>query len=86
MNDKIYLIKYKDNIIGTYLKYKLAELFIYSCFQNNFLEDDIKILIYRANSCLYLSSIDIKNTDIYKKLNKNCIILESELIVSLSSL
>jgi len=70
MDNKIYLIEYKNNIIGTYLDYNLAELFIHSCFQNNFMEDNVKILTFQMNSCLYISSIYIdkktKFTDIKK--------------------
>jgi hypothetical protein len=47
----IYLIEYKNNIIGTYNNYYLAELFILSCLQNNFIEDSALIHHYKKNSC-----------------------------------
>ena len=30
-----------------------------ACFQNNFMEDNVKILTFQMNSCLYISSIYI---------------------------
>jgi hypothetical protein len=47
----IYLIEYKNNIIGTYNNYYLAEMFILSCLQNNFIEDSALIHHYKKNSC-----------------------------------
>ena len=47
----IYLIEYKNKIIGTYNNYYLAEIFILSCLQNNFIQDSALIHHYKKNSC-----------------------------------
>jgi hypothetical protein len=60
MTNKIYLIEYKNKVIGTYLNYKLAKTYILSCLQNNLMENYAKILIYKNNSCYYLDYKIIK--------------------------
>ena len=47
----IFLIEYKNKIIGTYNNYYLAEIFILSCLQNNFIQDSALIHHYKKNSC-----------------------------------
>ena len=47
----IFLIEYKNKIIGTYNNYYLAEMFILSCLQNNFIQDSALIHHYKKNSC-----------------------------------
>ena len=65
-----YLVEYKNKIIGTYNKYYLAETFILSCLQNNFIEDSALIHHYRKNSCFIYKSYTItlnSNNTIFKK-------------------
>ena len=47
----IFLIEYKNKIIGTYNNYYLAEMFILSCLQKNFIQDSALIHHYKKNSC-----------------------------------
>ena len=46
-----YLIEYNNKIIGTYYNYNIAETFILSCLQNNFIKDSALIHSFRNNSC-----------------------------------
>jgi len=53
MENYNYLIKYKNTIIGVYNTLENAELFIFSCIQNNLMKqiNNIQILKYKSNSC-----------------------------------
>ena len=46
-----FLVEYKDKIIGSYDNYNTAETFILSCLQNNLMQNQAKILKFRADSC-----------------------------------
>jgi hypothetical protein len=52
----IYLLEYKNNIIGAYTNYNLAEIFINSCKQNNFFDSDINIISFKENTCLKIKT------------------------------
>jgi hypothetical protein len=67
MIKNIYLIEYNNKIIGTYLNYNMAKIFILSCLQNNLMHNYAKILIFKSNSSYYLSYDIIKLP--YNKVN-----------------
>ena len=48
-----YLVKYNNNIIGTYDDLKLAKLFINSCYQNKFMTSKATIMHFTKNSCYF---------------------------------
>jgi hypothetical protein len=56
----IYLIEYKNSIIGAYNNYELAETFIASCMQHNFITDNINIVSYKTNTCFKLKTSTIE--------------------------
>ena len=66
--DNLYLIKYNNTVIGAYTSYKLAEIFILSCFQNNLMKNSAIILIIKTNSCYCI------NTKIIYESNNNIVL------------
>jgi hypothetical protein len=72
MNNEIYLIEYKNKIIGAYLDYNLAEIFLISCIQNNLMDNNIRILVFNLNSC-YNKKIINFTANIYPNKNDNYI-------------
>ena len=67
----IYLIEYKNKIIGAYTNYDLAEIFINSCKQNNFFDSDINIISFKENTCFKLKTNVIEHTDTVENININ---------------
>jgi len=59
----IYLVEYNNKIIGAYKKYKLAKLFILSCYQNNFMIHEAKIISIKDNSCYQITTCNIDNNN-----------------------
>jgi len=59
----IYIIKYNNNIIGTYDCYDKANNYILSLLQNNFINNISNIIIYKyiLNSGHYIETIQIKS-------------------------
>jgi hypothetical protein len=57
----LYLIEWKNKIIGAFNNLNDAETYIYGCFQNNFMTS-AKIKIYKLNSC-YLIDTKIYSSD-----------------------
>lgn len=55
-----FLIEYNCKIIGVYSSYELAELFINSCLQNNLMNNSVKILTFKTNSCYCVKENNIK--------------------------
>jgi len=65
-----YLLEYNNNIIGIYDNYDLAIDFILSCFQNNFINNNIIIKKYKLNNCIfYENENEIIDNTILKKYN-----------------
>jgi len=62
-----YLIKYNNNIIGTYDDIKLAKLFINSCYQNKFMTSKATIMHFTKNSCFFEKE-EIEQTKEKKKI------------------
>jgi flagellar biosynthesis GTPase FlhF len=62
-----YLVKYNNNIIGTYDDIKLAKLFINSCYQNKFMTSKATIMHFTKNSC-YFEKEEVEQTDEEKKI------------------
>ena len=60
MISRIYLVKYQNKIIGTYLQYETAELFVLSCLKNNLMKNHAIIIAYQADSCVQLSTKKVK--------------------------
>ena len=58
-----YLIEYKSKIIGVYTDYLQAETYILSCYQNNFIDEELNIIYFKTNSCLRTNSMTIKNKE-----------------------
>jgi len=56
-----YLVKYNNNIIGCYNDYAQAELFILSCYQNNFMTSIASIVKCHENSCYFVDNTYIHN-------------------------
>lgn len=52
----IYLVKYNNNIIGSYSEYSVAENFILSCYQNKFMTSNASIVYCVANSCYFIDN------------------------------
>lgn len=61
-----YLVKYNNNIIGTYDDIKLAKLFINSCYQNKFMTSKATIMHFTKNSC-YFEKEEVEQTEEEKK-------------------
>ena len=72
MNNEIFLIEYKKKIIGAYIDYNLAEIFLFSCIQNNLIENNVKIVVFNLNSC-YNTKIINFSTNNYPNKNNNYI-------------
>jgi hypothetical protein len=61
-----YLVKYNNNIIGTYDDLKLAKLFINSCYQNKFMTSKATIMYFSKNSCFFEKE-EVEQTEEEKK-------------------
>lgn len=61
-----YLVKYNNNIIGTYDDLKLAKLFINSCYQNKFMMSKATIMHFTKNSCFFEKE-EVEQTEEEKK-------------------
>jgi len=64
-----FLVEYKDKIIGSYDNYNTAETFILSCLQNNLMQNQAKILKFRADSCYCEEEhiITLKQNQVFSK-------------------
>lgn len=69
-----YIIFYKDNVLGVYSNYEKAKLYVLSCFQNNFLTENVKVKVYKKNSCYLLREEYIINNLVKKPENKQNIV------------
>ena len=76
----MFLIEHNNKVIGTYNDYEQAELFINSCLQNNFIKN-AKILTYKINSCLLLSTKNFPEEVILQKETKKEVILETKKVI-----
>lgn len=61
--NRIYLIRYNDNIIGAYTDYEMAETFIKSCIQNKLMIESATIITFKTNSCLKISTSEVSFED-----------------------
>jgi len=64
-----YLVKYNNNIIGTYDDLKLAKLFINSCYQNKFMTSKATIMHFTKNSCFFEKE-EVEQTEEERKLGE----------------
>jgi hypothetical protein len=64
-----YLVKYNNNIIGTYDDLKLAKLFINSCYQNKFMTSKATIMHFTKNSCFFEKE-EVEQTEEDKKVDE----------------
>jgi hypothetical protein len=64
-----YLVKYNNNIIGTYDDIKLAKLFINSCYQNKFMTSKATIMHFTKNSCFFEKE-EVEQTEEDKKVDE----------------
>lgn len=64
-----YLVKYNNNIIGTYDDIKLAKNFINSCYQNKFMTSKATIMYFTKNSCFFEKE-EVEQTEEEKKVDE----------------
>lgn len=55
----LFLIRYKNKIIGVYNKLDKAKLFIKSCLSNNLMSGSADIMIFNRNSCICINIINV---------------------------